>query len=204
LCLPAYLGQGKLNILLKGLISIKLKTFNPARGTDEELVRYMTAMMTSGDCRSEANPLIIAVDPKLVIAETLTKDPADVGAVQFVPGKQVALELLAGMHRVVAARRASQHLRELCQKLLKQLGRGGQEGQEGVGDKPNGEGEVDELEEETQTSQERQHQERVAALERQVEKLKEMIEAVETWPVKFYDIGALYSSHHRGRVRGKC
>jgi len=178
LCQHAFLGRAKLKITLTRN-KLMMRTYNPGRQVEQELVRYMVGMMSSGDCRSDSNPLTIAVDGGLIDQRTLTKEAGELTEVRFLGTGSVTLELLAGMHRVLAAREASKALRGRLEKLEKQLG-----------DEADGEaGDEEYVEGEDRPPRDRQQEERTAAVERQLEGLKGMIESVETWPIQFYDIG---------------
>ena len=183
-CQSAYLGIAKFRITLHRYATFKMKTFNPGREVQKDLVKYMAGMMKSGDCSSDVNPLIVAVDAALIDLESLTKNPAQLGTVQFQTTDVVPFELLAGMHRVLAALEASKVLREQLRKLNSQLDTEVPHGDDS-GEEPN----VDEEDKPTRTQRQ---QAMIDAVERQLEGVKEIIEMVELWPIHFYDIGASF------------
>jgi len=182
-CEPAYLGKAKLNVLLSHN-TLNFGTFNPGRQNQEDLLQYMAGMMKLGECHSESNPLTIAVDASLIKLETLTKEPKEPVPVGFKSARPVTLELLAGAHRVLAARRASTTLRRELQKLLKRQGSMELHRDDG-----------EPSEEEDRPTLDLQHQAIVAAIKIQIENVKGVIELVEQWPVLFYDIGGSRPRH---------
>lgn len=164
----AFLGRALVNISeVNTRIAVKFGTFNPGRKVQTELLRAMVGRMTLGDCTSESSPLIIAIDPSKVSLETLAVDGPDRNA-EFAAGGTVALELLAGMHRVKAARLVSKHLRSQLAKIERRFG---------------DDSLSDDLDEDSGDH------ELTRAIEQQVARLKEVVEKVESWPVMFYDIG---------------
>ena len=96
--------------------------------------------------------------------------PGGLKKVTFNTSTPVNLELLAGMHRVKAARLVSTQLRTKFRKLEQQ-----------VGTQPNPQ-DLPEQDEDGPL---------LLALQDELAAVKEVIELVEHWPVHFYDIGKL-------------
>lgn len=160
----------------------------------------MTEMMKSGECYSKANPLVVAVDSSLLRQELLAKDTEkfeDPPKVKFKGPAPVKLELLAGMHRVKAARIASGALRSQLEKVERRSGRvqknlrrgGSMDGREATDDGEASDEEV--ATDELPTGDSQLGDDLEQATEDLAEWIKRTIESVETWPVRFYDIGLL-------------
>ena len=140
----------------------------------------MVEMMKLVDCHSAANPLIVAVDRSKVQEDSLTvgyaNNPGDLEVIKF-NSVGVVLELLAGMHRVKAARQASKELRVRFRHSLKWL---------------------DELQPlDNPHTVSAVNLSLVDALKTGIKSIKEVVEQIENWPVHFYDIGGLDPPHLR-------
>lgn len=162
-------------------VALRFRTYNPGREIQEDLLRSMVERMKLGQCSSASNPLIVAVDLAMVNTESLTicdanqTQPEGLKKVIFNTSAPVSLELLAGMHRVKAARIASEQLRARFRKLDQRLST--QPNPEAF---PPEQGENDPL---------------LFALRDELAVVKNVIELVEHWPVHFYDIGMPLSAH---------
>lgn len=172
----AFLGTALLNVSSENTrVALKFRTYNQGREIQEDLIRSMVERMKLGQCSSLTNPLIIAVDVAKIDPECLSirgadeDQPGALKKVRFTTAAPASLEVLAGMHRVRAARRASSQLRTRLGKLEKQLG----------------------VEPNTQDPSEEHNEENpfVRALGDELREVKDVIELVENWPVRFYDMG---------------
>jgi len=154
-------------------VELKFRTYNKGRQVQKDVLGTMTRMMKSGDCHAPKQPLVVAVSRAQIKLESLAQGEGGLGGVEFTPGTKATVEVLAGLHRVEAARSASVYLRVRLTKLQKQLDRYGTEGSsDSEGERASGDGlGFAEL------------------AEREVGLTKDIIESIETWPVKFYDIG---------------
>ena len=144
-------------------------------------------MMTGGDCRSELNPLIVAVDRTLIKQDSLTMTPnSQLKQVEFNSEQVVQLDVLSGMHRAYAAREASVILRADYRKIEDRLSNSSMEAGKASEDDSE-----DDSEDEDPPALGR-HQALAAAMGDQMETIKEVMELVEEWPVQFYDIGGCF------------
>lgn len=172
----AFLGTAWLNISPQNeMVDLKFGTYNPGRQTQEDLVRFMAEKMNLGECNSESNPLVIAVEAAKTSSESLVTGPSDRNQpsafrqVEFNTRTSVPLELLAGMHRVKAARLASGYLTLRLKKLKRTI------------DKPR------------KHSKEQIEDQLIDAIKEEIAAVTRTIELVERWPVRFYDIGGVQS-----------
>ena len=174
----AFLGTARLGITPQNQrVTLKFGTFNPGRKTQNDLLRSMTERMKLGECNSESNHLIVAVEGSKIRPESFTLDPTTqdgrrkLKTVTFSTSGSVTLEVLAGMHRVKAARSASAALRLQLNNLQKRFGSGREDSEgEGNEDRP-----------------------LFDAVENEMAALKDVVELVEEWPVDFYNIGETQS-----------
>jgi hypothetical protein len=122
----AFFGTALLDISSENsAIDFKFNTYNRGRTLHPEVFRTMVEMMSVGDCPYARDPLVVAVDIALVDRDSLTRkdSPDPLKTVKFTK-KSVPLELLAGMHRVLATRAALDTLKNTTgspgvqQKLL--------------------------------------------------------------------------------------
>jgi hypothetical protein len=185
-CQKAFLGTADLNVSIENAnVLLQFGTYNPARVLQNDVFQSMVDMMKNGECPNRAHPLIVAVELGNIQLHSLTTKGDDdepgtmLGAVEFV-STPVTLQVLAGMHRVAAAQEASAALRSRLKKLVALEGKSqprnieDEDGEDGVPD------------EETQ---------QIAEMARKEgECTKRLIERLENWPVRFYDIGT--SKYH--------
>ena len=174
----AYMGSGLMNVTkVNGLVDLRLLTYNQARRLQGDALRTMTGMMKLGVCRSADHPLVVAVKRSSVKAESLAGAGAALKPVRFAgAGTKVPIEVLAGMHRVTAVRAASEHLRARLAKVEKLSSKAaaakGPDSDDDDDERPAG-----------------PDRDVSAAYEAEEAASREVLERIETWPVKFYDLG---------------
>ena len=179
-CKLAFIGTGRLDVCSEDSVkSLKFGTYNSGRTLQDDLYQAMVGMMKIGDCTSADNPLILAVEPGHINLDTLNEQGNVVGKLKDIEFlDRPPLELLAGMHRVHAARAVSKYLRTLLRKLENSTP--GRRPLERAGDGSDEDGPTDEV---TQATK---------AFEAEINWVKSTLALVEVWPVHVYDIGGFY------------
>jgi hypothetical protein len=162
----AFLGKGPLDISDdNGRIVLRFYSFNPGREVQKDLVLSMAKRIQLGDCTSECNPLIVAVEAAEVTPGTLTVEGPNKDTVEFTVDV-ACLELLAGVHRVKAAQMALKHFRARLQRL-ENLYRASSPGD---------------------SEEESDGHNLIDAFKSEIAHLKKSIRSLKSWPVEFYDI----------------
>lgn len=187
----AFMGTAYLNISSHSTQrGMKFNTYNEGRKIQESVRRKMFEMMKFGECYSEKYPLIVAVQGSQVDAESLADGyptpSTKLVDVKFVAPGPTSLELLAGMHRVVAARAVSATLGDRLRKVKDQLERHRRQGAEDEGGA--------DAENPSDSSGRGSRLAYASALTVDVDETKEIIEKVEKWAVQFYDLSSFHPS----------
>lgn len=161
----AFRGTALLDISSENkAIDFRFNTYNRGRTLQPDVFRTMVDMMSVGDCPNVRDPLVVAVDITLVDIHSLAHEgsPNPLKTVPLTNGA-VPLELLAGMHRVLAARAALGTLKKHLKVLRIR--------------KDNTDGATPDGKAAAKTTK--------AA----IEAASAAIKLIKTWPVRFYSIG---------------
>jgi hypothetical protein len=183
LCQDTILGIGTVNIREKRT-RIMLRTFNPTRTVQKDIVRNISKNLEAGHNRAAANPLVIAVDPAAIDSASLEtsydtfQQTPTLSPARF-HDPQAKLEVLSGFHRVSAAREAMESLQDRMDDIKKQI--------KSVDDCPeeSGNGTDSNLTDEQRAC--------IASMESEFETLKGLQRSAQVWPVWFYDSGKYQS-----------
>lgn len=185
----AFLGSAYLNISESNTrMTIEFGTYNPGRQIQQAVFQSMVEMMKLGQCDSDRSPLIIAIDANQINHETLVENSPNSSKalvkIGFSTEEVVRLELLAGMHRVKAARTATTTLRKELENLKAKLADAKGEDSEDDDYSPG---------EESGPPEPGTNHHLQCVIKKQITMTKGIIKKVERWPVQFYDIGWVHS-----------
>ena len=153
---------------------LKFNTFNHGRELDARVVNEIVAAIVEGECKSAINPILVAIDT--TEAAVTSRDSTEQvkgpsSGTFYIPGTRV--EVLAGFHRVMAARKAVHILEENLKRLRRHIGDAQEDFDDDdfdPADVKTGENMLDDLEN------------KVLAIE-------SLIERIKMWPAKLYSIG---------------
>ena len=159
--------------------TLKFGTFNGGRELQEDLIRHIAAEMVQGRCNNRSNPLIAAVPTATIQLECLTEGYDGVSELRPVkyqiPSQVKSLEVLAGLQRVEASRRAIKTLQDRVARLKKTISR--LQDAETSEDQTSGVVTVS------------SNQSSIQIAHDELEQVSGLIERIQAWPVHFYDIG---------------
>lgn len=189
LCQGAKMGFAKINIR-DTATQLVLRTFNPARKLQQDVVTNISQQMLDGEIKSRSNPLLIAVDEGDVI-QTCLKDTHDTDQVTsplenaVFRSQDTALFVLAGYHRISAVNEVINTIEERiksCHQELDDLE------DESARDDEDWNGSThDEGESKDSGFPELQKKPRKVLLEH-IECLGALQRDIEVWPVVFYNL----------------
>lgn len=180
MCQAAILGIATIRISDAG-DQLVLRKFNPTREIQHDLVRKISKALEKGENRASSNPLVIAIDQNNIDTSVLAdsydivrKSPALTAA--SITNPKTPLFVLAGFHRVSAARSAIKSLGDRLEKLkvsLEKIKSPHAHGRNEGGDDPS-----------------QAHQASLTStIMSEIETLESLLEAAQVWPVWFYDFG---------------
>lgn len=184
-CKGAFLGTANVDVM-DGGPQLIFRTYNPGRTTNRDTVSAMAAMIEVGRCDSRSNPLVVAIDVKAIKTESLTRS---YDATNHTPSLHDAeftytnprLEVLAGAHRVFAARQAKTKLESDIAKFRTRLKEDEVSDDSGDDDyNPDAEAEADKTPEVGTTAE---------ILKGAIQAKQVAIEGASVWPIHFYDFG---------------
>jgi hypothetical protein len=194
------------NVVAEGPL-LTFRTFNPTRPTCAETVSNIVKMMEAGECHNRSNPIVVAIDREAIEPGCLTKTH---DAATHPPTTKTAiftstsprLEVLAGVHRILASRRTSARLQSEILVL-----RGFQKNVEESIEEARDDGEADyDPEAEggaNRTAANECARDTVQTINSKISVKEETIKTASVWPVYFYDIGQYsHSPEHELAANG--
>ena len=190
-CEKAFLGIADVNVVAEGPL-LAFRTYNPTRPTCTETVSNIVKMMEAGECHNRSNPIVVAINREAIELECLTKphDAAHLSTTKtaIFTSTSPRLEVLAGVHRILASRRASARLQSevlLLKDVLQNVKDSVEEARDdGDADyDPEAEGRANEAAVKESALR------TVTVLGSKISVKQETVEMASVWPVYFYDLG---------------